>query len=112
MIDATRIADSKLVYIKRVATGDEETKIALMFSDEGRSQDPRNHCIPILDVLQDDSDPNVSYIVMPFMRFVDDPPFEFVNDVIEFVDQILEVRLPSLFRASMNTIVAGFGLHA
>ncbi|OSX60548.1 hypothetical protein POSPLADRAFT_1047968 [Postia placenta MAD-698-R-SB12] len=41
-------------------------------------------------VLPDDEDESISYMVMPFLRLIDSPPFETPQDVVEFVDQILE----------------------
>lgn len=46
----------------------------------------------MLDVIQDDEDPSISYLVMPFLRLMNDPPFEHVEEVVDFVDQILEVH--------------------
>lgn len=54
---------------------------------------PRNHCVPILDTFQDNEDPSISYIVMPFLNLFDRPPLERVSDVVDLVDQLLEVRL-------------------
>jgi hypothetical protein len=62
-----------------------------MFSAEPLRSDPRNHCVPILDLIQDDEDPNVSYMVMPHLRPMENPPFESVEEVIDYADQILEV---------------------
>jgi len=43
-----------------------------------------------MKVFKDHGDPTVSYMVMPFLRPVDNPPFEYVKEIIEFTDQILE----------------------
>ena len=91
LVDATRMSDGKLVYIKRVKTGDKESAIARMLSSEALLADPRNHSVPIIDTFMDNDDPNTSYIVMPFLRLFDDPPFEHVNEVVDLVDQLLEV---------------------
>lgn len=91
LIDATRISDGTLVYIKRVATDSDEFKIALMFSSQDCRLDDKNHCVPIIDHFEDTADTKFSYMVMPFLRPVDSPPFETVEDVVNFVDQILEV---------------------
>lgn len=91
VIDATRISDGRLVYIKAVLTNSEELRILRMLSQQDIKDDPRNHCVPLLDVLLDDEDPGVSYIVMPFLRLVDNPPFETIGDAVDFVGQILEV---------------------
>ena len=90
-IDATRIADGKQVYIKLIPTHGEELRICQMFSEDSRRGDPKNHAVPILDVFQDDEESTMSYMVMPLLRDVDAPPFEFVADVVDFVDQLLEV---------------------
>ena len=55
--------------------------------------DPSNHSIPILDTFKDATDKSISYLVMPFLRLTDNPCFEVVEEVLDFVDQILEVRL-------------------
>ena len=93
-IDAVRISDDRLVAIKRTVTDgseDLESKIALMLSSEPLASDSRNHCVPILDSFQDDENPRIHYLVMPFLRRVDNPPFQTVEDVCDFTDQILEV---------------------
>jgi hypothetical protein len=82
------------VYIKEVRTGDLESSIALMLS---AIDDPANHSVPILDTFEacfeDSVNKSISYLVMPFLRLTDSPPFAVVEEVLEFVDQILEVRL-------------------
>jgi hypothetical protein len=77
------------VYIKEVRTGDLESSIALMLS---AIDDPRNHSVPILDTFEDPLNKSMSYLVMPFLRLTDSPPFEVVEEVLDFADQILEVR--------------------
>ena len=91
LVDATRISDGKLVYIKRVKTGDQESSIASLLSSNDLRMDSRNHTVPILDNFVDNEDPGTSYMVMPFLRPIDDPDFEVVDEVAEFVSQILEV---------------------
>ncbi len=54
--------------------------------------DPANHSVPILDTFEDPVDKSISYLVMPFLRLTDNPPFEVVEEVLDFADQILEVR--------------------
>ncbi|PSR73553.1 hypothetical protein PHLCEN_2v10472 [Hermanssonia centrifuga] len=90
LIDATRVNDGKLVYVKRVATGDTESQIIMKFSSPASRLDPRNHCVPVLDYFTDDEDSSISYIVMPFLRPVDYPPLETINDVVDFVSQLME----------------------
>ena len=57
----------------------------------GAIDDPANHSVPIIDTFED-IDKSISYLVMPFLRLTDNPPFEVVEEVLDFADQILEVR--------------------
>jgi hypothetical protein len=78
------------VYIKEVRTGDLESSIASMLS---AIDDPANHSVPILDTFEDSVNKSISYLVMPFLRLTDNPRFEVVEEVLDFADRILEVRL-------------------
>ena len=55
------------------------------------NQDLANHSVPILDIFADTQDDSISYIVMPFLRPVDSPPFYAIEEMLNFADQILEV---------------------
>ena len=78
------------MYIKEVRTGDLESSIASMLS---AIDHPANHSVPILDTFEDSVNKSISYLVMPFLRLTKNPPFEVVEEVLDFADQILEVRL-------------------
>ena len=80
-----------MVYIKEVKTDSEEYRIAQLLTQEDWVNDPRNHCVPTVKLFEDHNNNQVSYIVMPFLRPINDPPFESVKEIIDFVDQILEV---------------------
>jgi hypothetical protein len=86
------MSDGKLVYIKQVSTGDSESRIASMLS---AVDDPANHSVPILDTFGDPANKSISYLVMPFLRSPDNPPFQVVEEVLGFADHILEVRFGS-----------------
>ena len=88
LVDATRIADGKLVYIKQIQTGDNESRIAHILSSY---EDPTNHSVPILDTFVDPTDETISYLVMPFFRLLNDPPFDSVGEILDCTDQVLEV---------------------
>ena len=92
VIDAVRNRDGLLVCIKRVRNDSKEISILAPFSSGQAKEDPRNHTVPVLEILED-PDPGVpiSYIIMPFLRPCDSPPFELVDDVIDIVGQLLEV---------------------
>ena len=80
-----------MVCIKEVETDGGEHRIAQLLTREDWINDPRNHCVPIRKIFQDHKDPQVSYIVMPFLRPADDPQFDAEEEIIDCVDQILEV---------------------
>ena len=86
--------DSKLVLLKQVATDSQELKIATHLSSPGLRKDPCNHCVPVLDVFPDDNDPSNSYLMMSFMRYVDNPPFDSVQDMLD-CGELLDVSTPS-----------------
>ena len=65
--------------------------------------DPRNHCVPVTKVFKDHNDPEVSYMVMPFLRPVDSPSFEYVKEIIDFTDQILEVTASCFLTSAPDT---------
>ena len=91
LIDATRQSDGRVVVIKRVNKSTSELGIATYLSQPHLREDPRNHAVPILDSFDDDNDATIAYIVMPLLRSMDDPPFNLVHDILDFVDQVLEV---------------------
>ncbi|KAI0334860.1 hypothetical protein GY45DRAFT_1431349 [Cubamyces sp. BRFM 1775] len=90
MIDATRVADGQLVYLKKVSSSSHELEICRYFSSESLRQDSRNHCVPLVDVLPHPTDPETSFIVMPFLRKIDDPAFETIEDILDCGEQLLE----------------------
>ena len=96
VIDATRISDGKLVTIKCLETDGLEIRIAIMLGTPPLSEDPNNHSVPVLDTFEDETNAGVSYIVMPLLRNFDSPPFESVEDVLEFSEQVLEVSMSML----------------
>ena len=95
LVDAIHEATGKTVYIKEVPTDGEELRIAQLLTQEEWINDPRNHCVSLTKVFKDHENPKVSYMVMPFLRPVGNPPFAYVKEIIDFADQILEVNLDS-----------------
>lgn len=84
------MSDDRLACIKEVKASDDlETRIALILS---KIDSPANHSVPIFDTFVDLVDVSITYLVMPFLRPSNDPDFEVVEEVIDFVDQVLEVR--------------------
>lgn len=56
------------------------------------ARDAKNPSVPIFHTFVDPNDGNYSFVVMPFLRSVNDPPFTHTGEVCDFIDQILEVR--------------------
>ncbi|TDL26470.1 hypothetical protein BD410DRAFT_715779 [Rickenella mellea] len=86
----TRTSDGAAVMLKKTEANTEESRIAQLFSTPERLKDSRNHCVPILDHFPDQTDPKIEIIAMPLLRRCDDPPFYFVDEVLDFVLQTLE----------------------
>ena len=117
LVDATHETTGKTVYIKEVSTDSEELRIAELLMQKEWIGDPRNHCVPVTKVFKDHQNTEISYVVMPFLRPVDSPPFEYVKEIIEFTDQILEVTVdrsptpianPSVSRAWYSSMRKGW----
>lgn len=77
------------MYIKAVHTDSEELNILRLL--QSLPSDPMNHCVPLLDYFADAGNPEQSFIVMPYLQFMEEPPFETVANVVDFVDQMLDV---------------------
>ncbi len=79
------------MFIKRVAKGSPEIAIIRCLSDPQLRGDPRNRAVPLLDFLAGEGDD--AFLVMPLLRHFDDPRFRYVEEVVHFVRQTLEVRI-------------------
>lgn len=93
MIDATRVSDGKKVFLKRVPSSSKGVEICRHLSSDELRQDPHNHCVPLLDVLVHPSDTDISFLVTPLLREINDPEFDTLEDMFEFGEQILDVRV-------------------
>lgn len=93
-MDAERIDDGEPVMLKWVSrrAHPHEVEVGCLFSAPGLVGSPRNHCVPILDVLQDPQDGDRQIIVMPRLIRFDEPVFDTVGEVVDCLRQIFEVR--------------------
>jgi len=89
-MDATRRRDGKHVMLKKVSPeeGPYELQLAQYFSSPEVARDPRNHCVPLLDVIQI---PNAKLMVMPFLRPFDNPRFQTYGEFVALFTQLCEV---------------------
>ncbi|KAG5640937.1 hypothetical protein DXG03_006599 [Asterophora parasitica] len=92
-MDAQDLRTGRRVCIKRANNKSQEIEIGRYLSSEDSPRHPKNHCPPVLDSFHDPDDPETRYIVMPLLRPFDDPDFEVVGEVVDFVTQLLEVQL-------------------
>ncbi|GJE92542.1 hypothetical protein PsYK624_086970 [Phanerochaete sordida] len=82
--------DGRLVAIKRVASGSQELVTLTHLTRRDLLNDPNNHCVPILKHFKDREDRQLSYLVTPFLRLTNTFDLWCVNDIIEFVDDVME----------------------
>ncbi|TFY76064.1 hypothetical protein EWM64_g7951 [Hericium alpestre] len=91
-MDAIHVASSRRVCLKRIALPAEqsvELQIIQFLSSEQRQKDPRNHAVPLLDVLRAHDH---CFLILPLCRSLF-PPIELFNTLgegLDFVDQTLE----------------------
>lgn len=116
-MDAVRISDGKHLMLKWISKKIHpfEVEIGQFFSSQPLANDPRNHCIPLLDVLQDPEDDDRQIIVMPRMIEISRPVFETVGEVIDCFQQIFEVSLSQTFAVLMGKPLCSFkgrSIHA
>jgi hypothetical protein len=91
-MDATRQRDGKHVMLKRVypEEGPHELNITQLFSSREFALDPRNHCVPLLDIIEIPQS-GQKLLVMPFLRPFKNPHFETFGEFVAFFSQICEV---------------------
>jgi hypothetical protein len=91
-MDGTRIQDRKQVMFKKVLPeeGSHELYIADLFSSPSLKDDPSNHCVPLLEVIEL-SQNGGRVMVMPFLRPYNNPPFQTYGEFVAFFMQICEV---------------------
>ncbi|KAI0709591.1 hypothetical protein C8T65DRAFT_739950 [Cerioporus squamosus] len=92
LIDAVRVKDGEMVVFKRVSKSVHpyEVEIGRFLTSPPLSDNPRNHCCRILEVLQDPRNPDIQIIVMPFLRSYNQPKFATVGEAVEFFRQAFE----------------------
>ncbi|KAL5513766.1 hypothetical protein ACEPAH_4167 [Sanghuangporus vaninii] len=88
-MDAVRIVDNRKVFLKRVLPNSSELVILRFLSDYQRRQDLDNHAVPLLDEFVEDGNPSITYIAMPLLRRFHYPDFFSVDEVVDFIRQLL-----------------------
>ncbi|KAJ7252088.1 hypothetical protein B0H12DRAFT_1202638 [Mycena haematopus] len=92
ILDAVRMRDNRDVCLKKINidTHPFEHEIGIFFSSGPRANDPRNHCVPILETLQVPDDEKLTIIVLPLLREYSEPKFDTFGEAIDFFSQIFE----------------------
>ena len=94
VIDATRVADGRVVMLKRIEKNEfvsgTETEIAYYVSLLALQDDPDNHCVCILEVLRKLGDDSFEVLVMPLLRPFDSPRIETVGEGVDFFLQAIK----------------------
>ncbi|KAG6807275.1 hypothetical protein H0H92_008163, partial [Tricholoma furcatifolium] len=90
VLDAVCLTDDRKVVFKKVKSPSEELSIAQYLNSEPRLSDPRNHSVPVLEILHLPDDDTLVLLVMPHLVDMDFLPFRYVGEFAEAVRQYLE----------------------
>jgi len=91
VLDAIRVKDGARVVLKRVPVPGRELNIALSLSSTEMRSDPRNHTVPIVEIVNLPDDKDNVLLVMPHLRIFNTPPFHCRGEVVEALRQFLQV---------------------
>ncbi|KAH9899125.1 kinase-like domain-containing protein [Epithele typhae] len=89
---AIRMSNGEVVVIKRISksTNPYEVDISRMFSAGLLASDPRNHCVPVYDILQSPLDDDIVFIVIQSLRPFNAPRFGTMGEALECIRQFIE----------------------
>ncbi|KAG9016639.1 hypothetical protein FRB90_002706 [Tulasnella sp. 427] len=82
-----RHVPSEMVTFKRIQTTSSELRLIEFLNSEQTREDPWNHSVPVLDVVDDDDE---ALIMMLKLRPFSSPPFHNVAECLDFTRQLLE----------------------
>ncbi|KAG2101353.1 uncharacterized protein F5147DRAFT_581638 [Suillus discolor] len=92
VIDATRLSDGLYVCLKVVEKSvfPHEADIGLYFMSDKLASDPKNHCVPIFEVLSVPDEDDKQIIVMPLLLNFVRLRFDTFGEVVECLRQLFE----------------------
>lgn len=92
-MDAVRKSDGKEVMITKLYRISHEQDVLKHIADAQRSTRKDQHIVQLLDSFKDDREPALVFMVMPLLHRADVPlaPFEFVSELVDLLEQLLEV---------------------
>ncbi|KAF8511923.1 hypothetical protein JB92DRAFT_2931403 [Gautieria morchelliformis] len=87
-MDATRMT----VTLKRIVKYKESDEVGIgkFFSSEPLASDPKNHCVPLLDVLEGPEYEGMVFLVMPILRPFNRPKIWTFGEAVEFFRQVFQ----------------------
>ncbi|KAL5513547.1 hypothetical protein ACEPAH_3946 [Sanghuangporus vaninii] len=92
-IDAKRLKGGTIVAIKRIPPYNLEADIACMLSTLERLGDPMNHCVPVYYCFPETCYARGGFfIVTPLLRAFNELLFAYVDEVVNFVRQSLDLK--------------------
>ena len=106
---ARRSSDGRLVSIKilrRSFTSWREVQSTKLLYENHRRLSPANLCTPIVDLFEDEDQPNTIFAVALLLRATCKDSFQRVDDILQFISQVLLVRSISSF--SITCVVFGY----
>ena len=92
-MDAVRLQDDVPVMLKKVLPEEEphELTITPKFSSPEFAEDPRNHCIPLLAVVELETPGSPKLMVFPLLRPFNRLRFQTFGEFVAFFSQICQV---------------------
>ncbi|KAJ7143403.1 hypothetical protein C8R43DRAFT_1097594 [Mycena crocata] len=95
VMDATRVSDGAFVMLKQIRPSKHpnEVEFCAMFNADPLKSDPRNHCVPLYEVLKVPDEDDILLVVMPFLCKWNAPEFYTIKEIVDFVGQVIEVRI-------------------
>ena len=94
-MNATRRHGGKRVMHKRIYPdeGLHELITTQLFSSPATARDPRNHRMPLLDIIKiPKNGQKLGLMIMPFLHRFNDPRFQSFGEFVVFFTQICEAR--------------------
>ncbi|KAF5384209.1 hypothetical protein D9615_003101 [Tricholomella constricta] len=88
--DAVRISDGLRVVLKRVETRSNEISIAQYLALPHLRSDPRNHTVPIVDILLLPNEDEHAIVVMPQLLHFNQLPFRRLGELTDALRQFFE----------------------
>ncbi|KAG6835589.1 hypothetical protein H0H93_016719 [Arthromyces matolae] len=107
-LDATR-EDGTLVALKLVDIKKPQNDIPILhhLASEPFASNPRNHCVPILEIIEPLEGSSIAFIVMPLLYRPDFPSFKTIGEALGFWKQMIEVLISNFHPRFLLMVVPG-----